>query len=240
MEALIWTWDQYKQWVSQNTRNNYNYLFRGQENPQWILQTTFHRYFPHIQLPLYINNIIPEVHNQLVSQGFESHNLQDINGFNSFLAKLQHHGFPTPLLDWTYSPFISVFFAIKNLQDHDLNSGYFSVYIFDYLKWISHTYQPVDLLNNNNPFVSTYRPYYANNPRLVTQQSILTITNVSNIESYLSQFNVQYLYKINISRQEVHEIRNDLENMGVTENRLFPNFDNICTHLKNHFISHQT
>ena len=36
-----WTWIQYKQWITENMKNGYQYLFRGQEKPIWKLQTSF-------------------------------------------------------------------------------------------------------------------------------------------------------------------------------------------------------
>ena len=232
-------WDEYKNWISNNMQNGYQYLFRGQENSQWKLQTTFHRINPPINLQLYLQNIIPEINNQLQSKGFEYHNLQDMHNYNSFLSKIQHHGFPTPLLDWTYSPYIAAYFAIKDIPISESLNGDFSIFIFDNIRWITTNYQPIDL-NNPNQFLSTFKPYYANNPRLITQNSILTITNVVDIEDYLYQMGHSqgqtFLYKINIPRSEIPKIKNDLEAMGIHEKSLFPNLDEACREIKMNFF----
>jgi len=235
-----WTWQQYKQWISNNMQNGYQYLFRGQENPEWKLQTSFHRVTqnnPSITLPIYLHNIIPELNNILVSQGFENHLLYDSVNLNSFLAKLQHHGFPTPLLDWTYNPYIAVYFAIEKIITNF--EGEFSIFIFDYIQWITTNFQPIDLYSSNY-FVSTFKPHYTNNPRLVTQNSILTVTNVNDIQEYLinaeKSQGKKYLYKINIQKNEIYSIKRDLEAMGITSKKLFPNLDRLCVEMKNNFF----
>ena len=232
-----WSWEEYKNWVANNSQNNYQFLYRGQADSGWFLQPSLYRINPNINLNIYVDNIIPEIHNQLTSKGFEYYNLQDINSFNNFLAKLQHHGFPTPLLDWTYHPFIAVHFALEEFSQ--TNSNLFSIYAFDYIKWITNNYQPIDLLNPNQ-FVSTFKPSNFNNPRLITQQSILTMTNVLNIEDYLNNASQglthPYLYKININRSEINIINADLFQMGITKEKLFPDLDNICSNLKNNFF----
>jgi len=225
-------------------QNGYQYLFRGQKNPEWKLQTSFHRAIqnnPNITLEIYLQNIIPELNNILVSQGFENHLFYDPVNLNSFLAKLQHHGFPTPLLDWTYNPYIAVYFAIEKIDINDINdiNGAFSIFIFDYIQWITTNFQPIDL-RSPNYFVSTFRPNYANNPRLITQNSILTVTNVNDIQDYLinagNQQNKIFLYKININKEEIPQIKSDLESMGITKKKLFPSFDKICNEMALNFF----
>ena len=43
------------------------------------------------------------------------------------MARLRHHGFPSPLLDWTANPRIAAFFAFENIPD---SAGQVAIYSF--------------------------------------------------------------------------------------------------------------
>jgi hypothetical protein len=44
-----------------------------------------------------------------------------------WLSIAQHHGLPTHLLDWTYSPLIAAHFTTSNLEDFQFNSAIWKV-----------------------------------------------------------------------------------------------------------------
>jgi len=106
-------------------------IFRGQSNSAWRLETTLERagengmpvnsYFR-----LVTGAVLPAVETftgnnwGLSEVGFAK---CDIHSFGSeewmkiypYLVYLRHHGFPSPLLDWSHSPYIAAFFASGNL-----------------------------------------------------------------------------------------------------------------------------
>ena len=59
----IENWAEYKNWIETVIGAKKDYYYRGQRDPSWKLQTTFHRYSIGLKITLlqYLDNIIPEV-----------------------------------------------------------------------------------------------------------------------------------------------------------------------------------
>ena len=96
----------------QNFYDNFNYVFRGQTNgdngEKWKLSTTWHRTFgnPTVQsVTSYLSDIEHCLPNNQLSG--------DDNIEKLMLA--QHHGYKTPLLDFSYDPKIALFFAFRDV-----------------------------------------------------------------------------------------------------------------------------
>jgi hypothetical protein len=89
------------------------FVFRGQQCDQWRLQTSYDRYWG--GTPIYDESFVDRMIAQFRSgvirlglQGPEKGNLE-------WLEFGCHHELPTPLLDFTWSPFVALFFAFDGL-----------------------------------------------------------------------------------------------------------------------------
>ena len=239
----ITTWTDYKQWVAKVIESKRDFYYRGQSNANWPLQTSFHRASAKIPVDLltYLDFILPEAHYHMCAWHNEITDLQNPAEFGAFLALLQHHGFPTPLLDWTLSPYIAAFFAFKNVDYHNPDCDHVKIYIFDYQLWTTSYTQPLNLRDTSQNYVSVLRPYSKFNSRIIHQRGSYTVTNVSNMGQYIQQCSAStgksFLIEVLLSVKEKPAVMRELSLMGINQMTLFPGLDGICDAMTEQFFS---
>ncbi len=104
-------------------------LFRGQADESWGLSTTLERFTDSpISLKKY-HNYLERIKSAIETYTGREWNLGtsddlDLEYFANWpgypmMIYTRHHGFPSPLLDWTLSPYIALFFALSPCSDSD-------------------------------------------------------------------------------------------------------------------------
>jgi hypothetical protein len=231
-------WKSFKEYIS--TLDHRRYIFRGQRELK-RLRTTFHR-TGRADLRRYYHQDIKTLHRHLsqrTSHIFDLTN-QDQNG--AFFNLAQHHGFPTPLLDWTYSPYVAAFFAYRRLTNSESLEAKppedkVRIFIFDKAMWPD---------SKENPTFEFARPYFKlfefpaiDNERLIPQQSISALTSVDDVETYIQSKeydNQKYLTIIDLPKQERPIVMKELSVMGITAGSLFPGIEGACEGLRERFF----
>jgi hypothetical protein len=114
------------------------YLYRGQGNASWSLETTLERSGEKTILFSQYYRIVSVIRSQIESfTGQNWGELPDVgkvmdifreydkgslalDGIGipfpaySYMTYLRHHSFPSPLLDWSRSPYVAAYFAFRN------------------------------------------------------------------------------------------------------------------------------
>jgi hypothetical protein len=225
------SWGQFKTEIS--SFSGTKSIFRGQKSP-WKLRTTFHRN-GRFRISEFTDKDVKQLHQKLsaITNHYFDLNIPDQNG--AFFNLLQHHGYPTPLLDWSYSPFVAMYFAFKDWPKGYSGDEKVRIYIFDNEAW-KNKYAQLKNINPPDLHLSVMEFIAINNPRVIPQQSVTTATNIDDIEGFISVMEnkdkTTYLTAIDIPANEREEVMNELRFMGITAGSLFPSIDGICEEIR--------
>lgn len=93
-------------------------------------------------------------------------------------------------------------------------------------------YPQIQNIDPPYPNLSVMEFIAINNPRLVPQQSVTTITNLDDIEAFIiereSKTKDIFLEAIDLSARNRKKAMRDLRFMGITAGSMFPSIDGIC------------
>lgn len=234
-------------WNSTLERYRSGYVYRGMEDKEYDLTTTL---------------------NRLGESHLEKHLLRNFRKYSqiedenksiwNWLALAQHHGLPTRLLDWTYSPLIALHFATANFLNFQKDGIIWAVnyvdakYLLpDQLSMIiegegSHIFT-AEMLDRAMQALSDLarlkkEPYaiFLEPPsidqRIVNQYAVFSMMSDPNIilSRWLEETTISY-FKIIIPASLKWEIRDKLDQSNINERVLFPGLDGLATWLQRHY-----
>jgi hypothetical protein len=230
------TWQRYKEMTTQIEPDRF--IFRGQSQP-FRLRTAFHRSHRKDLYPFILRDI-PYLHRALTAQTRHLFNLNNPTENGAFWNLLQHHGYPTPLLDWTHSPFVAAFFAYRYQAPQ--SAARVRIFRFDQRAWMQDFNQLQVLINCRRHF-SILEALAIDNPRAIPQQSLSSITNIDDIEGYISekeaQTNRKYLEVFDLPVSDRVSVLKELKMMGITSGSMFPGIEGTCQALRAEFFGYE-
>ena len=201
-------------------RNSTSWLYRGQSNVNWPLIPKLGRK-PYSDIT-FGDKFIIEAWKRRASIFIN----RNITSWWDWLTLAQHHGVPTRLLDWSYTPLVAAYFAcIDNVEFNGV------IYAYHYREYINS--------ENINPFeiekTEVFRPTSISE-RVFNQGSIFTVHKTPFIN--LTEENCNgILQKWVVKKEFKKELQLKLNQLGINYSTIFPDLDglakHICWHLEN-------
>jgi hypothetical protein len=233
------TWAEFKEYVLR--LEGRRYIFRGQIE-RWRLRTSFHR-SGRANLSRFRFEDLQTLHKHLSALTKHVFDLDVPNQNGAFLSLVQHHGYPTPLLDWTYSPYVAAFFAFRGVTKTAADSApadaRVRIHVFDQAEWKTDWTQIV-MLDPATPHLSIGEFLAIENERMIPQQAAITVTNIDDIETYIrekeSERRKTYLWAIDLPVRDREHVISELRYMGITAGALFPGLDGACEELRERYF----
>ncbi|KPW03340.1 FRG domain-containing protein [Pseudoalteromonas sp. P1-11] len=234
-------WKHFSDFINKEMLDYTTYVYRGHSCYKWKLEPTLDRFIKDPESyhrEEHLNKFMYE------TRGRRGANPTKIDNDNDWWALGQHHGLYTPLLDWTESPFVSLFFAANNASSE--KSKYIAVYALsqssiDEKNELIKADDKVKKINGHKPTVKLVRPLTDENNRLVSQRGLFTRgPNNMDIESWVEKFQTENsdthyeLIKIKIPKKGLEACLRYLNRMNISHSTLFPDLSGASDFCNTH------
>lgn len=176
----------------------------------------------------------------------------------NWLALAQHHGLPTRLLDWTFSPYVATHFATAKTSEHDVDAVIWcvdcvkakqflprklrqilrdegsDVLTVEMLDWAAPTLREFETLSGGE-FVAFLEPPSLDD-RIVNQSALFSVMSSSRarLDEWLEAHPGLFRRVIIPSRLK-WEIRDKLDQANINERVLFPGLDGLSLWLNRYY-----
>lgn len=241
-------------WYAPHGRFRGPFVFRGMSNATWDLQTSLMR----------LGGRYGELENSLL-RNFRKYAHRDAAPGDSFwhwLALAQHHGLPTRLLDWTFSPHVAVHFATEDVSEFAVDGVIWRVDFIAVHKLLPRSLRKLLVDENAVAFTTSMLDSYAESlvsldrklgkskspavlfmeppsldDRIVNQAAFLSFMSpaTARIDHWLRDTHPDLCRKIIIPASVKLEIRDKLDMMNITERMIYPGLDGLSRWLKRYY-----
>ncbi len=223
------------------TEDSGTILYRGQRNSSWEIRSSLERRgINRIKCEEYYKLIdrYKPLLNPVADRKFERRSSFSGYPFNfreyeegswqlpemEYLTYLRHHGFPTPLIDWSSSPYVALFFACEDFHESKSNGKVF-------------VYKPPKIRSGGNdiPDLRHIGRYVEAGKRHFAQQSEYLLPTVyrsewefiSYIEVIQCHSNAHIVIEVEIDCTSKYRIMTELKRMNVNRYTMYLDEDSL-------------
>jgi hypothetical protein len=176
----------------------------------------------------------------------------------NWIALAQHHGLPTRLIDWTFSPYVAMHFATVRLQDYEYDGAIWCVdfvqtnqllpdmlkrllqeegsnaFTVDMLSRVAGSLAQFDQLSPDE-FVVFFEPPSLDD-RIVNQFALFSMMSspIARLDRWLEE-HPELCRRVIIPRELKWEVRDKLDQANITERVLMPGLDGLSSWLKRYY-----
>ena len=251
----IWDLISEQKYDDKISRNRSSYLYRGMPNAAFHLATSLSRKCKDKSFDIEK----PILRNFTKYASIEDPKLEDSVWRQLIIG--QHHGLPTRLLDWTYSPLIALHFATSGESFSQMDENDCVVWAIDideinsllpkkykkqldkessYLFTVEMLDSLVQCLDEYDTDMEDSSMILIEPPsidqRIINQYSYFSIVpkEIEDIEDFLAS-NTEHTIKYVIDRALKWRIRDMLDQLNVNERIVFPGLDGLTAWIKRHY-----
>ncbi|MGA6825982.1 FRG domain-containing protein [Nitrospira sp. NS4] len=220
-ETYLKSWDQFHDVVG-TLLNHPEYIFRGQQDAQWQVEPSLTRLLGTKSRTKTVGKEYLSRFRLSLRGRLDDHLLSTLND-NELLAIGQHNGLATPLLDWTTSPYVALFFTYEH-PDHPKQSAYRAVYA------LHESFVSAESRSMKSGKIEFIRPSSGFNQRLVHQNGLFTksppFTDIQWwVERQFENVDEAIFIKIHVPNSDRVHCLKALNRMNINSASLFPDIN---------------